>query len=340
MTECSSHNSGEDLPLGIVVAMENSPPKAAKQFVVACIPAYNEEGTIAKIILQTKPYVDKVIVCDDGSSDMTAAIASSLGVLLVSHPKRKGYGGALATLFQAAREINTDIMVTLDADGQHDPKFIPDLVAPITSNTADLVVGSRFLGSSSVPKARKMGIRIINNATNMAGYKDMTDTQSGYRAYGRAAINTLMPVENGMGASTEILLKAKSQSLRMVEVPVVITYGGSSPTQNPVVHGFSVFVNTIKYSSIEHPLMLFGIPGIILLIVGFYFGAFGMDIYFNQHHLPINIALAAVGSVIFGFMLITTMLILWVLSSIVKELRPGYPSSNARPEPWASGAQS
>lgn len=324
----------------MLIAMETSSSKITKQLIVACMPAFNEEGSIAKIILQTKPYVDKIIVCDDGSDDMTAAIASSLGVLVISHPKRKGYGRALATLFRAAQESGADIMVTLDADGQHDPKFIPDLVAPIASQTADVVIGSRFLGSSDVPKMRKMGIRIINNVTNMAGYKEMTDTQSGFRAYSRAAFNSLMPVENGMGASTEILLKAKSQSLRVAEVPVVITYGDSPPSQSPLKHGFSVFLNTIKYSSIEHPLLLFGLPGITLLIVGFYFGAFGMDIFFTQGHLPINIALVSIGAVIFGFMLITTMLILWVLSSIVKEMRSGYWSQILRPEPKSSGAPS
>jgi glycosyltransferase involved in cell wall biosynthesis len=304
--------------------METSHLQTGKPFVVACLPAFNEEDTIAKVILKTKPHVDKIVICDDGSEDMTAAIASGLGVTVIRHPKREGYGSALATLFQAARESRADIMLTLDADGQHDPGFIPQLVAPVANNIADIVIGSRFLGGSDVPRARRLGIKIINDVTNAAGYKDLTDSQSGFRAYGREAINSIMPVESGMSASTEILLKAKAKSLRVAEVPVVITYEGVKSSEGQLRHGTSVFLNTVKYISIEHPLMLFGIPGIILLAVGFYFGGFGMDILFTQGHLPINIALVAVGAIIFGFMLITTMLILWVLSSIVKELRPAY----------------
>ena len=304
--------------------MEKTFKQSGKPFVVACLPAFNEESSIAKVIIQTKPLVDKIVVCDDGSEDMTAAIASGLGATVIRHPKREGYGSALATLFQAARESNADIMLTLDADGQHDPSFIPQLVAPIANKTADIVIGSRFLGGSDVPRVRKFGLKIINDVTSAAGYKDVTDSQSGFRAYGREAIDSLMPVETGMSASTEILLKAKANSLKVAEVPVVIKYEGSSSSEGQLRHGTFVFINTIKYISIEHPLVLFGIPGLILLGIGFYFGGFGLDILYTQGHLPINVALVAIGAILFGFLLITTMLILWVLSSIMKELRPSY----------------
>lgn len=304
------------------MVMERSSAQSVKPFVIACIPALNEESSIAKVILQTKPYVDKIVVCDDGSTDMTAAIASGLGATVIRHSKSTGYGSALATLFGAAREGGADIMVTLDADGQHDPKFIPDLIAPIINQTADIVIGSRFLGGSEVPGMRQAGIKVINDVTNLASYKGMTDTQSGFRAYGKAAIEAITPVESGMGASTEILIKAKARGFRIAEVPIIITYNGSPSSQNSVKHGSSVILSTIKHAAIEHPLLLFGVPGLILLAVGFGFGAFGLDILINAKHLPVNVALIAVGSVIFGFMFITTMLILWVLSSIVKELRP------------------
>jgi glycosyltransferase involved in cell wall biosynthesis len=304
------------------VAVKSSSAQSVKPLVIACIPALNEENSVAKVILQAKPYVDKIVVCDDGSTDMTAAIASGLGATVIRHPKSTGYGGAIATLFGAAREGGADIMVTLDADGQHDPKFIPDLIAPIINQTADIVIGSRFLGQSEVPSLRQAGIKVINDVTTLASYKEMTDTQSGFRAYGKAAIEALTPVESGMGASTEILIKAKAREFRVAEVPIIITYNGSPSSQNSVSHGSSVILSTIKHASIEHPLLLFGIPGLILLAVGFAFGGFGLDILFRSGYLPVNIALVAVGAVIFGFMFITTMLILWVLSSIVKELRP------------------
>jgi glycosyltransferase involved in cell wall biosynthesis len=304
------------------MTMEKPSTRSVKPFVIACIPARNEENYIAKVILQAKPHVDKIIVCDDGSTDMTAAIASGLGATVIRHPKSFGYGGAIATLFGAARENGADIMVTLDADGQHDPNFIPNLIAPIINQTADIVIGSRFLGGSEVPGIRQAGIKVINDVTNLASYKEMTDTQSGFRAYGKAAIEAITPVENGMGASTEILIKAKAREFRVAEVPVIITYNGSPSSQNSVRHGSSVILSTIKHAAIEHPLLLFGVPGLILLVIGFAFGAFGLEILLTAKYLPVNVALIAVGSVIFGFMFITTMLILWVLSSIVKELRP------------------
>jgi glycosyltransferase involved in cell wall biosynthesis len=302
--------------------MENPDVQTAKPFVVACVPALNEESYIAKIIIQARPYVDKVFVCDDGSTDMTASIASALGATVIRHPKTLGYGGAIASLFTAAREEGATIMVTLDADGQHDPKSIPKLIAPIASNSADIVIGSRFLGGSEVPSLRKAGIKAINSMAKLAGYDELTDTQSGFRAYNKAAIESLMPVESGMSASTEILLKAKTHSLRVVEVPIVVTYESSKPSQNAFTQGSSVFLNTLKHISIEHPFLLFGVPGFILLAIGFSFGGFGIDVLFTDKHLPVNIALVSIGSILFGFMLITTMLMLLVLSSIIKELRP------------------
>ncbi|MEM2613688.1 MAG: glycosyltransferase family 2 protein, partial [Nitrososphaerota archaeon] len=112
--------------------------------VIACIPAYNEEKTIAKVILKTKKYVDKVIVCDDGSIDMTAEIAEALGAEVIRHERNMGYGAAISSLFKKAVEEGADIMVTLDGDGQHDPDEIPKLIKPIVEDEADVVIGSRF----------------------------------------------------------------------------------------------------------------------------------------------------------------------------------------------------
>lgn len=115
-------------------------------FIIAAIPAYNEERTIARTILMAQRHVDKVVVCDDGSTDMTAHIARQLGADVATHTTKKGYGAAIQTLFRTARALDADIMVTLDADGQHNPGEIPAMVAPILERKADVVIGSRFLG--------------------------------------------------------------------------------------------------------------------------------------------------------------------------------------------------
>ena len=117
--------------------------------VVVMIPAYNEEKTIAKVVLLAQKQVDMVVVCDDGSKDLTADIAERLGVTVIRHDKNSGYGAAIQSLFRKAMEMNADVMVTLDADGQHDPREIPQLTEPILDDKADVALGSRFLGKKS-----------------------------------------------------------------------------------------------------------------------------------------------------------------------------------------------
>jgi len=116
-----------------------------RPFIIACIPAFREDASIARVIVKTLRYVDRVIVCDDGSPDMTAEIAERLGVEVIRHERNLGYGAALCSLFKRARELDPDVMVTLDADLQHDPDEIPKVLSPILRSEADVVIGSRFL---------------------------------------------------------------------------------------------------------------------------------------------------------------------------------------------------
>jgi glycosyltransferase involved in cell wall biosynthesis len=132
--------------------------------IIVAIPALNEERSIAKVVLMARAHVDKVLVCDDGSTDMTGPIAAALGAEVVRHPRNLGYGAALATLFRTAREIGADVLVTLDGDGQHDPNSIPNVIEPILRGDCDICIGSRFVQglTSDVPKYRKVGIEAIN----------------------------------------------------------------------------------------------------------------------------------------------------------------------------------
>jgi len=141
-----------------------------KVAVVVGIPAFNEEKTIAKIVLKAQEYADRVVVCDDGSTDLTADVAERLGAEVIGHEKRIGYGAALASLFRRARGIGPDVMVVLDADFQHDPAEIPRLVEPVLKEGVDIVVGSRFLSESGegMPRYRKAGIKVITKLSNAA----------------------------------------------------------------------------------------------------------------------------------------------------------------------------
>ena len=110
---------------------------------IVCIPAYNEETKIKDVIKKSLPYVDKVVVCDDGSTDDTAVLAKKAGAIVISHETNQGYGAAIATLFDYCRKNNAEIMVTLDGDGQHNPDQVPDLINVILKHNVDVVIGSR-----------------------------------------------------------------------------------------------------------------------------------------------------------------------------------------------------
>ncbi len=287
--------------------------------IVACIPAYNEEETIARIILLTKNYVDTIIVCDDGSTDLTGEIASGLGAILIKHTHRMGYGAAIQDLFNEAQKLGADIIISLDGDGQHDPNEIPELIEPIINGNADLVVGSRFLGGDNnhIPRLRRIGIDAITRLTRVASGIKLGDAQSGFRAYSIDALGVLELSENGMGSSTEILLKAAKADLRIVEVPVTIRYEGlNTSTHNPLSHGIDVISSIIRLVIERRPLMYLGIPGIIILFVGIFFGIWMMQIYLNQHYIITNIALASLSFILIGFFIIFFAITLYSLSKL------------------------
>jgi len=165
---------------------------------LVAIPAFNEEDTIGKVVKTSLEYVDKIIVCDDGSTDKTANIAKQNGAIVISHKKNLGYVAPLTTLFKKAREENVDVMITIDGDGQHDPKQIPILLNIINEKKSDVVIGSRFLNKESNTSAfRKSGIKMITSASNVGTKFKISDSQSGFRAYSKKAIEKIHPTEIG-----------------------------------------------------------------------------------------------------------------------------------------------
>ncbi len=294
-----------------------------KPYVVACIPAYNEEKTIASVIVKAMRHVDKVIVCDDGSTDLTGEIAEKLGAEVVRHERNMGYGEALHTLFEKAEAEDADIMVTLDSDGQHNPDDIPRVIQPILSGEADIVIGSRFLGEEGrqIPRYREFGVKTITRLVGRASYSGLTDAQSGFRAYSRSAVRALKPSEMGMGASTEILVKAYENGLRVKEVPIKISYEGETSTQNPVSHALEVVMSTVKHLSIRRPMLFYGVPGLLAMLVSLFFWLWTLQIFATTRQVSTNITLIALGATMVGLMLLTTAVILWVLVSVVREAK-------------------
>jgi len=285
------------------------------------IPAFNEEKNIAAIITKLADVADSLIVCNDGSSDLTSDIAEKMGAFVINHEKNLGYGAAIRSIFLKAKELNGDILVTFDADGQHRIEDIEKVTKPIIDQEADLVIGSRFLDESEkeVPRYRKVGIKVITKITNSSIKEQLTDSQSGFRAYSKKVLNELNLSELGMGISTEILIKASSKNFRITEVPIKILYAGDTSTHNPVSHGSSVILSTIKYTSIEHPLKFYGIPSMILFIIGISFTYLSAEYYAEIGRLNTNLTIIAAGTVLIAIVLLITSILLYSLVSVVRE---------------------
>jgi len=284
------------------------------------IPAYNEEKNIASIITKLKNITDSIIVCDDGSSDMTSEISKNLGAIVISHKKNMGYGAAIRTIFQKSVELDSDILVTFDADGQHRIDDVSKILQPLENNEADIVIGSRFLDNESkVPNYRKIGIKVITQVTNASLKKKLTDSQSGFRAYNKQALTQISPSEMGMGISTEILIKASNKGLRIAEIPITILYHDDASTHNPVSHGTSVLVSTIKFTSIEHPLKFYGIPSIIFLIIGSAFTYSAIQYYVEIGRLNTNLTVIGAGAILIGLVLLISAILLYSIVNVVRE---------------------
>tara|TARA_B100000029_G_scaffold313694_1_gene306132 strand:- start:100 stop:981 length:882 start_codon:yes stop_codon:yes gene_type:complete len=289
--------------------------------VIIGIPAYNEEKNIAGIITKLKKYADSIIVCDDGSSDLTREISEGLGAIVISHSKNRGYGAAINSLFLKAKELQSDVFVTFDADGQHRIEDIQVVTEPIMNNKADLVIGSRFLNTKSeeMPNYRKVGIKIITKVTNLSIKEDLTDSQSGFRAYSMKALKEITPSDEGMGVSTEILIKANNVGLKIAEVPIKVRYDGDTSTHDPVSHGTSVILSTIKFTSIHNPLKFYGIPGIIFLIIGLGFIGWTVQIYAESEQIITNVSLIGIGCIVLGTVLLMTAVILFSIVTVVNQ---------------------
>lgn len=288
--------------------------------VIIGIPAFNEENNIGPIVVKLKKKYDHVVVCDDGSSDMTQTIASSLGAIVVRHEKNLGYGAAIKTIFNESKKIDADVLVTFDADGQHQISEIDTVLKPLSDNKTDIVIGSRFLGTTkNLPKYRKFGIKTITGLTNTMTGSNLSDAQSGFRAYSKKALNEISLTDSGMGISTEILIKCAKKNMKITEVPITISYENNSHSKEPLSHGASVIVSTIKHVAMERPLLYYGVTGLCFLIIGLIFGGWTIQNYSETGSVTTNIALVGIGGVILGTILLITATILYSIANMVEK---------------------
>lgn len=229
------------------VSRSHDSVQPASTKIIAAIPCYNEEKFVGDVVRNARVYVDEVVVIDDGSNDGTGEAAKAAGAVVVTHKTNGGYGQAIKSCFDAARAMDAEVLVILDGDGQHDAAELPLILAPILENSADIVIGSRFLnGTNGVPLYRKFGINVITWLFNIGAKTKVTDAQSGFRAYGSRSVNTISLTEEGMGVSVEVLLEARRKGLLIKEVPISCKYHAQSSTLNPVTHGLGVAMTVVK----------------------------------------------------------------------------------------------
>ncbi|MFC6733710.1 glycosyltransferase [Haladaptatus sp. DYSN1] len=288
---------------------------------LVAIPAYNEETSIAHVVQSVSHHADCVLVVDDGSSDGTARRAKEAGAFVVTHEQNMGYGAAIKTAFKEARKRNAHHLVTIDADGQHDPADIPKLIHAIEINGADFVIGSRFAGEArdSIPMYRRFGLSVVNLMTNFSlglfrARSRVSDTQSGFRAYNGRAIDAL--VENGaitdhMSASTDILYHVHKHGLAIEEVGTTISYDVENGSKHhPVSHGIVLVRNLLKTVERDHPISVLGIPGFLSAFVGIFFGYLAVMDFFRTQTFAQGFALTSAFFLLIGVLACFTAIIL------------------------------
>lgn len=193
------------------------------------IPAFNEGKVINEVIKsipRSLPGIDKmkVVVVDDGSTDNTGNEAKRAGATVLKHPINSGVGTAKKTLLAAGKRLGADLVVTMDADGQHSPDDLPTLIKPIINGEADLVAGSRLISPAGMPVIRQRLNQLMNVILKSLWGINVSDSQSGYRAYNQLALRKLKLKTSGFEVDTEILIAAQRAKLRLVEVPIKTIY--------------------------------------------------------------------------------------------------------------------
>ncbi len=267
--------------------------------ILAAIPCYNEGLAIGSVVLKASRHVDEVLVVDDGSIDDTVEIAEAAGATVVAHDGNRGYGAAIRSCFTYAKQHNFGIMIILDGDGQHDPSKILDFVHALTTKGADIVIGSRFLeknkqnkNGNGIPRYRIAGLKVLNLSTQVAGNIKTTDSQSGYRAYSRKAIEKIKITNLDMGAGSEILTQVKDHDLEVAEIPITARYDiDNISTKNPVAHGIGVLNSLIGLIAEKRPLWYIGLPGFVTFVIGVFFGIMLLQQYNQTRYFSLAYAM-------------------------------------------------
>jgi hypothetical protein len=224
--------------LSVEQAAEKEVPDDGRETINVVIPAYNEAETIRSVIeslpRSVRGHLVKPVVVSDGSADDTARQARDDRSIVVEHPLNQGQGGALKTGFEIAQQNDAEIVVTMDADGQHPSSELERLVRPVLDDEADYVMGSRYKGEdlSANGFTRESGIRVFTWIINVLTRSEISDCTNGYRAIRGSAVKDMTLTEERFSAP-ELIIEAQKNDLRLREIPITIEKREAGETKKP-----------------------------------------------------------------------------------------------------------
>ncbi len=294
--------------------------EAVNQFngtrIIVAMPAYNEEKYIGSVVLAAKQFSSEVIVINDGSNDRTSEIATLAGATVVEHKKNNGYGSSIQAIIAEASKKKPDVLVIMDADGQHRAEEIPRLVRAVLDGN-DLVIGSRKLQKDkNTPFYRKVGQKVLLYLTNFQSGKRLTDTESGFRAFSKRAVSELVMDEGGMAVSAETVVRAADKGLKIKEVPISVIYTGDGSTLNPISHGLQVAGSLVLMISATRLISLFWLGGVVLIALGLLALARVINFYYVDGVIAVGTSMASILLTIVGVQSIFTGILLKRLSKV------------------------
>ena len=254
--------------------------------IVVTIPAYNEERTIGKVIRDIRAVMDlyrynyNVLVIDDGSRDKTAIEAKNAGAIVYSHPRNYGLAETFRSEIEKCLELNADIIVHTDADGQYLAEEIPQLIEEVKKGN-DLVLGSRFKGKiESMPMVKRFGNLAFSKVISQVTRTKISDSQTGFRAFTREVAKNIR-LSSTHTYTQEQIIRAVKQKFKIKEVPVYFAkrHGKSRLMRNPLEYAVKAWINILRIYRDYEPLKFFGLFGFMFFAVGFLLGLYVLYVF-------------------------------------------------------------